>query len=149
MIVTRLFPGSDLLEALTEIARRESIRSGVILSGAASLSEVILRNVRGLPPQLPITDEDRVFVHKKGPYELLSISGNISEQDGDIWVHAHITVSSGEEDGLAYGGHLVVGCKVLSLAELVLAEIEGVRLARTYDKATRGPQLHIVSEDMS
>jgi len=143
VIVARLAPGSDLLESIEEIARREGIRSGVILSGAASLSQATLRNVRHLPKELPITDEDRVFVRKEGALELLAISGNISEQNGGISIHAHITISSGEEDGLAYGGHLIKGCTIFSLGELIIGEIEGVRLVRKYDEPTRGPQLFV------
>jgi predicted DNA-binding protein with PD1-like motif len=145
-VVARLVPGSDLLASLLEIARTEGIRAGVILSGAASLSQVVLRNMGRLPPELPVTDADRLFIRKDGPYELLALSGNIAEVEGEPFVHAHITVSAGEEQGLAYGGHLLPGCTVYSLAELVIAEIEGLALTRPYDASTRGPQLTVTPQ---
>lgn len=145
VVVARLAPGADLLDSIVEIARREEIRSGVILSGAASLSQVAIRNVAVLPAELPITDAERLFLTLNGPYELLAISGNIAEVDGAPFVHAHITVSAGEERGLAYGGHLLSGCIVYSLAELVIAEIGGLSLTRPYDPATRGSQLTVAS----
>ncbi len=144
VVVARLAPGADLLKSLLEIAERERIKSGVILSCAASLSQAALRNVRQLPPELPVTDRDRVFLKKEGPIELLTLTGNIAEQDGQIAIHAHLTISMGDEDGRSYGGHLIEGCKVFSLAELAIAEIEGIRLVRTYDAPTRGPQLNVV-----
>ena len=146
VVVARLAPGNDLLGSLGEIARREGIEAGVILSGAASLSRAVLRNVRRLPPELPITDGDRVFVRKDGAIELLALSGNIAEQNGEVSIHAHITISVGEQDGLAYGGHLVPGCVVFSLAEIVIAEVRGLEMVRGYDEATRGPQLFLRPE---
>ena len=64
---------------------------------------------------------------KDEPLELLSLSGNIARRDdGTVVVHGHMVVSSGLEDGRAYGGHLIEGTIVFSTMELVLAETSGL-----------------------
>ncbi len=143
VVVSRLGPGTDVLAALEEIVRREGIEYGVILGGAASLREVVLRNPRGYPPEFPITDQYRIFTALAGPLELLSLSGNISRKpDGTPVVHGHITISTGTPEALAFGGHLVRGAIVYSTGEVVVAEITGVRLLRRLDEETRGWELH-------
>ncbi len=57
-------------------------------------------------------------------------------------------MSAGEEEGAAYGGHLIEGCTVFSLAEIAIAELEGVTMTREYDEATKGPQLFAKSSSL-
>lgn len=143
VVVMRLGPGCDLKESLEEVAKKESIQSGVILSGAGSLGQVTLRNVRLFPDEFPIMDRNRIFTPKKEPLELLSLSGNISKQDDEVRIHCHVTVSSGLEDGRAYGGHLIEGCMVFSTCEVIIAEITGLRMKRNTDPETRVLELYL------
>jgi hypothetical protein len=142
VIVARPAPGADLLAAIEDLVRREQVQAGVLLCGVGFLSRVAFRNVKHVP-DLPIRDEDRVVVRREGPFELLSTSGSVAMRGAEPSVHAHISVSSGEEAGVAYGGHLIEGCIVYHLAELVIAELEDVSLAREYDPETRSEQLAI------
>jgi len=142
VMVMRLAPGCDLIKSLEEIAERENLRSAVVLSGAASLRQVTLRNVRLFPDGFPITDRYRIYTPKKEPLELLSLSGNISRKDGEVHIHCHATVSSGLEDGRAYGGHLVEGCVVFSTCEVVIAEITGLEMKRSIDPETHALELY-------
>lgn len=70
--------------------------------------------------------EERV----KEPVELLSLQGNIGEQDGKPVVHAHVV--AGQRGGQAVGGHLLAAT-VHNTAEIVLLRLPGVRLARRRD----------------
>jgi len=140
-VVARLGPDCDLLKSIEEVAESENIRSGIILSGAGSLSQVTLRNVRLFPDEFPIMDRDRVFIPKKEPLELLSLSGNIARKDDGIFVHCHITISSGLDDGQAYGGHLIEGCLVFSTCEIIVVEITGLTMRRNIDTETRVTEL--------
>lgn len=142
VIVARLAPDCDLMESLEQIARDEHIRAGVILSGAASLKQAVLRNVKRFPDEFPITDEIRIRCKRNEPMELLSLSGNISVRDGEVFIHGHITVSSGKEDGLAYGGHLTKGSVIFSTGEIVIAEIQGVVMERLPDVETKNIELY-------
>jgi len=141
VVAFRLGPGCDLMKSIEEIAKKENIQSGLVLSGAGSLSQVTLRNVRLFPDEFPVMDRNRIYTPKKEPLELLSLSGNISKRDGEIHVHCHITISSGLDDGRAYGGHLVEGCLILSYCEIIIAEITGLEMKRDIDPETRGPEL--------
>jgi hypothetical protein len=74
--------------------------------------------------------------------ELLSLSGNISRKDGEVSIHGHITISSGLDDGRAYGGHLIEGCVVFSTCEVIIAEITGLEMKRNIDSETRVLELY-------
>ncbi len=141
VVAFRLGPGCDLLKSLVEIVKQENIKSGLVLSGAGSLKQVTLRNVRLFPDEFPIMDRNRIYTPKKEPLELLSLTGNIAQKDGEISIHCHISISSGLDDGRAYGGHLIEGCLVMSYCEVVIAEITGLALKRDIDSETRGPEL--------
>jgi predicted DNA-binding protein with PD1-like motif len=137
IIALRLPPDADVYRTLEEVARREQIASGVILSGLGSLREVTLRNVRLFPKEFPIQDRNRIYTPKAEPLEMLSLSGNISQRNGEVHVHAHIVISSGLEDGRVYGGHLSEGCIVFSTAEIILASVRELGMIREMDPETR------------
>ena len=138
IIAIRMAPGSDVLQSLEEVANKYNIKSGLILGGAASLRKCILRNPRGYPESFPITDDVRVYTPVEGPLELLSISGNFAATDKNkLIVHAHVTVSTGCPESIAYGGHLVEGAIIYSTGEMVIAETEGVLLKRIFNEETQ------------
>lgn len=110
-------------------------------SGAGSLSQVTLRNVRLFPDEFPVMDRNRIYTPKKEPLELLSLSGNIARKNGEVYVHCHITISSGLDDGRAYGGHLLEGCLVLSFCEVIIAEVTGLEMKRNTDPETGALEL--------
>ncbi len=146
VIAIRLAPGADLLRSIREVAQAEGIRAAVIVSGVASLSRATLRNVLQKPDPFPITDAHRIYTSKEETLELLSLSGNIAEREGEIVVHGHFVVSSGVERGLAYGGHLIEGCEVLSTGEVVIAEIVGLPVVRRIDPQTGAAELYFTAE---
>ncbi len=141
VVAFRLGPGCDLMKSIEEIAKMENIQSGLVLSGAGSLSQVTLRNVRLFPDEFPVMDRNRIYTPKKEPLELLSLSGNIARKADEVSIHCHITISSGLDDSRAYGGHLVEGCLILSYCEIIIAEITGLEMKRDIDPETRGPEL--------
>lgn len=64
------------------------------------------------------------------PVELLSLQGNIGDQDGKPVVHAHVV--AGHRDGRAVGGHLLAAT-VHNTVELILLPLSGVRMNRRRD----------------
>jgi len=48
-------------------------------------------------------------------------------------VHCHLVLSDRNQ---AFGGHLEQGCRILSLAEIVLMRVTGIKLARLVDSTT-------------
>jgi uncharacterized protein len=74
--------------------------------------------------------KDYTKIPVKEQVEVLSLVGDVAQQDGEPKVHAHIVV--GKRDGTAHGGHLVDGL-VWPTLELVLTESSQV-LARKSDR---------------
>jgi hypothetical protein len=67
------------------------------------------------------------------PSEILNCTGNVSELEGETFVHAHITL--GLKDGTTKGGHLVEGTKIFA-CELFAIPHDGEQLKRTFDNVT-------------
>ncbi len=65
-------------------------------------------------------------VYKKrtftGPMEITSLVGNISEKDGEPYLHFHINVC--DEENRIWGGHLNE-CLISATGEITVTEIEG------------------------
>jgi predicted DNA-binding protein with PD1-like motif len=142
VVALHMDPGTDLLKGLQATIESQGLRSAVILSGAGSLRQAVLRNVGSIPGRFPVTDANRVFVAKDEAMELLSLTGNVAlRDDGRVVVHGHMVISSGREHGLAYGGHLVEGTIVFSTVEIILAEITGMSLTRSLDPITHAAEL--------
>jgi predicted DNA-binding protein with PD1-like motif len=142
VIALRLPPGTDVYATLKEVAREQGIASGLILSGLGSLRQITLRNVRLFPEKFPIRDCHRIYTPRADPMELLSLTGNLSQRSGEVHVHAHAVVSSGLEEGLVYGGHLLEGCLVFSTVEIVICSIQGMSMVREMDPQTRVVELY-------
>lgn len=143
VVVMRLGPGDDILPAILEIAAECGINQAIVIGGAASLTQAKLRNVRRYPEAFPITDEVRIFSSFDGPLELLSLSGNISQNElGQAYIHCHAAISTGQPDASAYGGHLLPETTVYSTAELSLVEVLGCDVLRRNDPETHVGELY-------
>ncbi len=68
----------------------------------------------------------------KEQVEVLSLTGNIVQNDGKPSLHAHIVV--GKSDGTAHGGHLLGG-RVWPTLEMIVSELP-VHLRRSRDEET-------------
>jgi len=146
LVVASLGPGCDLLKSLKEIIKKKNVKSGLIISGVGCLQQVTLRNISSFPEELPITDQNRVYVPKDEPLELLSLQGNIARKDdGEVHIHCHIMVSSGLDKSQAYGGHLIEGCIVNPFAEIAIAEVAGLEIKRRKDPESRALGLYFES----
>jgi len=142
IFIARIKRGNVLLLSLIKIVVAEGIKSGVILSVVGALSRASLRNVESLPNELPITDENRRYTVIEKPWEVLSLSSNIGEIEDTSVVHAHITLSTVQKNEVkSIGGHLVEGCVVFPFAEIVIAEISGISMKKTFDNDTKTFQL--------
>jgi hypothetical protein len=125
IVVVRLAYGDLLLESIHEICRQRRIRDGVILTGFGSLTDIAVSGAVGasFPP--------RTFYRRTRPrgVEILAMSGVIA----NYHVHCHLVLS---DRNRAFGGHLEQGCRVLSLAEIALMRVTGIKLARLVDTTT-------------
>jgi len=128
VVVARLDYGSDLLLALTELAREHGVDvAGVTAIGALSGARLAFYDQQTKSYGELAFDE---------PLEIAGCLGTVSRRDGDAAVHAHVTLT--REDGSAIGGHLVAGCTVFA-CEATLTELLGERLERGRDETTGLP----------
>ncbi len=115
----------DLLGEIEKIARREKIRTGSVTAiGAVQKARI------GYYDQDTHEYLETVF---EEPLEISSCLGNISLKEGEIFVHAHVTLAA--RDGRTIGGHLAAGTKIFA-AECLIEELTGEELERLPDQAT-------------
>ena len=118
-IVLKLVQGEDLLESIEELIKAESIENAVIVSGIATFdrSRLHMISTLGYPAGTYIDEKTDV------PLEVVSIDGFIC--DGEP--HIHATISDRNQ---AYGGHVLKGCRILYLGEIVIQELLGMSIHR-------------------
>jgi hypothetical protein len=128
VIMARLPYGSDLLQALTDVAREHDL-------GVASLSAIGALSAARLAFYDQATKTYGEFSIDE-QLEIVSCLGNVSRRDATAAVHAHVVLT--REDGSAIGGHLVAGCTVFA-CEATFNELRGETLERGYDETTGLP----------
>ncbi len=141
VLVARIMPGADFLEALKDIVARNNITSGIILSGIATFTEARFHAVKLLTHDFPYPKDGFAHLHIDEVLELISLSGTIAEYQKKPLIHCHMTVASGCEGGRVYGGHLMKGTIVYATAEISIAEISGMKMVREVDPMLKTPQL--------
>ncbi|MBD3425878.1 MAG: DUF296 domain-containing protein [Candidatus Omnitrophica bacterium] len=122
----RLKHRSDLLEELTSLCKKEDIRLGVF-SVIGALDSVKL----GYYKQNEQEYTECASLDKK--LEITSCTGNISDKDGEVFVHAHITLA--DHKGSCYGGHLMPEARIFA-GEYYIKELTGGKLSREFDQET-------------
>jgi len=123
--LNRLSHDGDLLVSIKEVFDKNNIRMGFFVAiGAVKNAKMAFYGQQDHKYHEFSVDE---------PAEILNCTGNVSELDGEIFVHAHITL--GLKDGSTRGGHLVEGTKIFA-CELFAQPIDGEQLKRTFDEVT-------------
>ena len=131
VIAVRLKPGTDVLLGLTEACRYYNISNGVILSAIGSLDGAKYCDIIDLPTKAGAGYGE--VLHLSGPIELTGASGIICHEaeTGEINLHIHMNLC--DRYGNGHGGHLVEGTLVKMTVDVVMAEIEGIRMERQWD----------------
>lgn len=140
VVVLRLKPGTDVLQGLQAACERSGINNGVIISAIGSLAHVSFCD------PIEIAEKRARFgygdpLQLDGPIELLSASGIICHDDSGA-TNLHVHVDLADQNGKAYGGHLVEGTKVLLTLDAVIGEVEGVDMRRKMDPELEVPLLN-------
>jgi predicted DNA-binding protein with PD1-like motif len=126
LFFARLQEDDDVAESVKKKAEDSGVKAGMfMLIGALKCAELGCYK-----------EGEYVTTRLDGPLEVASCMGNIAiDEKGGTIVHGHIVISN--ENGEAYGGHLMRGCLVGPTAELVVVEAAGVGLQRRYDEKTK------------
>lgn len=121
----RLPHNGDLLVSIKEAFKKSNIKMGFFVAiGAVQYAKMAFYNQEDHKYHEFSVDE---------PAEILNCTGNVSELDGETFVHAHITL--GLKDGTTKGGHLVEGTKIFA-CELFAIPLDGEQLKRSFDDVT-------------
>jgi predicted DNA-binding protein with PD1-like motif len=141
VILTRFHPGDDLFSTLIKTVQEQGWERAVILSGIGSLEEVVF--VAPKPAfQIPVRPAENLNrIEMKGPFELMSIEGNIvplvgefgALKHGDPVLHIHCLLSHG--NGELTGGHMI-GAKVFTTTEIFLANVKGSKVKKRQSSVT-------------
>lgn len=120
--------GEDLLDEITGVCRAAGINLGRIEAlGAVQKARLGYYNQ---------TSREYEFLELDRHIEIANLVGNVSLAGGEPMVHAHVTLS--DDEGRAYGGHLVQGT-VIFACEFIIQELDGEALHRGPDKQTGLP----------
>jgi predicted DNA-binding protein with PD1-like motif len=123
--VGRLEAGSDLVGEI----ERFCLERGVV----AAQVTVIGALRRAAYAYYEQHDHRYVELSSETHHEIVGFTGNVSLRDHKPFLHAHATFA--DADGATVGGHLLHGCEVFA-AEVMIRELTGVSLVRTFDDET-------------
>jgi predicted DNA-binding protein with PD1-like motif len=124
--------GEDFHECVEKAARDKEVDAGAILSGIGTFDVARIHHI--VDTEFPASDK---FVTLEGPVELCSVDGIIAARKP----HMHCTMAL--RGGELFAGHLEPGCRVLYLAEVVIAKFSGAALERDRHPELGTPRLKV------
>lgn len=116
--------GDDLIPALTAILKETKISAGVI-TGIGAVTEADLGYFNA---QTKSYEKTRI----KENLEIVSLKGNISTKDNEVFPHLHAVLS--KKDFSVVGGHLFAG--IVYAFEFEILVLAGKPFTRKFDEAT-------------
>jgi predicted DNA-binding protein with PD1-like motif len=122
--IVRLDAGEKIVETLKGLCERDAIGAG-FFSGLGAVGEA---EIGRFDPE----SNDYTWVRLSGPYEIVSLYGNITVADGKPFIHAHIAL--GDDTFAVRGGHLKEAV-VSVTCEITLTRFKD-DIGRTKDGAT-------------
>lgn len=95
-IYLRLDPGEEIIEQIEKVAKKENIQLAQI-NGLGALNDF----TTGV---FDTVEKKFHPIHFEGAYEIVSLTGTVTKQDGEVYLHLHM--AAGDKDGHVFGGHL-------------------------------------------
>jgi uncharacterized protein len=127
-IVGRLDRGASLFEALLGVCRERRVRTAEV----RALGSVESVEVAEYDQAARVWKPGRTFA---GGLEVVHLTGNVSERDGQLALHAHASLMRERDNGVELvGGHLLAA-RVFAL-EFVIDAFDDVILRRSLDPTT-------------
>ncbi|WP_040210412.1 PPC domain-containing DNA-binding protein [Clostridium polynesiense] len=120
--IIRIDKGEEIIASLKKICADNDIQAGFVTAiGAADKVEI------GLFDTHTKTYNSKVL---SGDFEITNLSGNVSRNDGQVYIHIHITLGDSEYN--AHGGHLNEAW-ISGTCEMLLTEVQG-EIGREYNE---------------
>lgn len=130
--IIRMVPDDNISEKIISFCKEKGISHALIYSAIGSAKEVVFRDLL-VGVKIPLEPSKTNELRMMGPYEILSLEGNVFPMDNELVAHLHIML--GAENGSTCGGHLIQA-KVLTTLELILVEIKNAHSHRKKSKTT-------------
>ncbi|MDO5725220.1 MAG: DNA-binding protein [Tissierellia bacterium] len=112
--VIRLAVGDEIIESITEFAKKENIKLAEVSAiGAVDKATIGFYSLE---------EQKYHATDLEGEFELLSLKGNITEKEGEPYIHLHIILSG--EDLIARGGHLNAA-RISATCEIFVHVLDG------------------------
>lgn len=115
----------EISAALAAFCREKGILAGNVM-GLGAVSEATFRFLD--PTTMKYVD--KTFTEQM---EITNLTGNISEKDGDVYLHIHLTCS--RRDYTCVGGHMLTA-RINGACELLVAHFADTTLPRRHDPET-------------
>jgi hypothetical protein len=131
MIILRLFTDEDVNEKLIETCKMYKVKTAVVVSGIGQLKKAKLGYFKDKGDYAPETYDKNL--------EILSLTGNICEQNNEYIPHLHAIL--GNENKNAIGGHFIEGTVGVT-AEIVLMKTD-IQIERRFDDETGLKSLYL------
>jgi predicted DNA-binding protein with PD1-like motif len=112
--VVRLNSGDEIVESIKELAKKENIRLGTV-SGIGAVNKAKI----GL---YELAKKEYHSAEFMGDMEIVSLAGNITEMNGEVYIHLHIALS--DESYGVKAGHLY-SATISATGELFIDVIDG------------------------
>ena len=95
--ILRLDPGEEIVASLTRLVEQENVQLGTVSAlGAAGDVTIGIFN----------TKEKQYYSQRyQGDYEISALVGNVTQKDGEPYLHLHITIGN-PVTGEVHAGHL-------------------------------------------
>jgi predicted DNA-binding protein with PD1-like motif len=134
IIVGRLMPDTSLVPGIEQMCRNADISHAIVQCAIGSLQSAYFSSAK-LDPENKLGAGRGDPFRIDGPLELVSAEGivGIDPENGEgLFTHLHGIVT--DTKGRAFGGHFLAedNC-VLVTIEVVIGQIEGVRIVRRFD----------------
>ena len=115
----------SILEALTAFCKEKSIFCGKV-SGLGAINSATFRFLDPATKQYV----DKTFEEQM---EITNVTGNVSQKDGEVYLHVHLTCS--RRDYTCVGGHLL-SARINGACELIVTDFGLTKLGRRPDEET-------------
>ncbi len=139
ILFVRMRPKEEIRGKLEEVVSENGFKRAAVLSAIGSVYDATFYGVKP-NSQLPYVQDQITVVRKEGPFEVLTLEGNIFPMGERLIPHLHITL--GAHDGSVIGGHLD-RATVYTTIELFLAEIRSCSAVKHRDEVAGGIQIKL------
>ena len=121
-LVIRMDKGEEIIQSLRLAAEKEQVRLAAVEALGA---------VNDFTVGVFDTEEKQYHAnHFSGAFEIVSLTGTVTTQDGKFYAHLHM--SAGDREGKVFGGHLN-SATVSATCEMVVRVLD-CRVERQFDE---------------